>query len=56
MKTQATYIPFRLELIQAYKRPRNALIGKDRLVLFKRPLADLSIVCLWDGILEESLL
>lgn len=28
-----TYLPFRLELLQTYKRPRDALVREDGLVL-----------------------
>jgi hypothetical protein len=51
-----TYIPLGLELLQSYKRLSYRLVGDQRLVLLQRTLADLGVVGLWDGILEESFL
>lgn len=55
-QARVTYIPLRLEHLDAHKGPRHRLVGQDRLVLLERPLADLGVVRLWDGILQESLL
>lgn len=50
-----TYIPLGLELLQPNKRVCHRFIGNQRLVLLQAPLADLGVVSLGDGILEEGL-
>lgn len=51
-----TYIPLGLELLQALKLLGDGLIRQQRLILPQRPLADLRVLGLWNGILEEGLL
>ena len=54
-KEVETYIPFGLELLEAAKGLGDRLVGEDRLVLLERPLADLGVVGLGDGVLEKGL-
>ena len=51
-----TYVPFRLELLQANEGLRYRLIGEDGLVLLKRAVAYLGVLGLGHGVLEEGLL
>jgi hypothetical protein len=49
-----THIPFRLELFQPDKCLCDSLVRQDRLVLLQGSLANLGVVGLGDGILEEG--
>lgn len=51
----AMHIPLGLELLQALKLARYALVGQQRLVLAQRALANLRVLGLGDGIFEEGL-
>lgn len=52
----ATYIPLGLELLEALELAGYRLVGQQRLVLAQRALANLRVLGLGDGILEEGLL
>lgn len=51
-----TYIPLGFELLQPHEGLHDGLIGENGIVLLQRPLADLGVIRLGYGILEESLL
>ena len=55
-KEAETYIPFGLELLEAAKGLGDRLVSEDRLVLLERALANLGVVGLGDGVLEEGFL
>jgi hypothetical protein len=52
---RAPYIPLGLELLQALELVGDGLIGQQRLILPQRPLADLGVLGLGDGIFKERL-